>query len=279
MREIYIDTIDDLLNFFCEQGNSIAYRGHLSSDWKIESTLYRTIFSKDIDTFIETENFALREFRSKFSIYKGLNDEPKSLLSWLSLMQHYGAPTRLIDFTTSPFIALVFILENYNSESYNKKTPFCLYSLNYSELNKIFIEDLRHTEKYKDLNLEVLNLNSEKIFEDFFTGKDKINPIFMMNEPINSNIRIDRQQGTFLISTYCEDIENELSLEKYSSIALTKTIINNNLYIELYKLLRKANISTKVIYGDLEGLGKSLKSDILYQSLNRKKANDTLQNS
>jgi len=46
------------------------------------------------------------------------------LLGWLSAMQHYGAPTRLLDWSASPFVALWFAYEHAS------ETDACLWGLN-----------------------------------------------------------------------------------------------------------------------------------------------------
>jgi len=41
---------------------------------------------------------------------------PDDKLAWLAIMQHYGVPTRLLDFTYSPYIALYFALRHRGNE-------------------------------------------------------------------------------------------------------------------------------------------------------------------
>ncbi len=36
---------------------------------------------------------------------------PQNETEWLALIQHFGGPTRLLDFTLSPFVAIFLALE------------------------------------------------------------------------------------------------------------------------------------------------------------------------
>jgi FRG domain len=52
-------------------------------------------------------------------MHLGKSALPKDDLTWLALMQHYAIPTRLLDFTYSPFVGLYFAIQNNTSASGN----------------------------------------------------------------------------------------------------------------------------------------------------------------
>ncbi|ENR5394176.1 FRG domain-containing protein [Providencia rettgeri] len=131
--------ISDFIETVCHENifdNKYIYRGHRLSSWKITSSLTREIYPKK-DELIEmmkpenTVDFPLLAEKIKFrknKIYEGyvnfINELPSfinevnnkeylynSELSQIMLAQHYGYPTRFIDWTRNPLVALYFAVE------------------------------------------------------------------------------------------------------------------------------------------------------------------------
>jgi hypothetical protein len=59
-----------------------------------------------------SENSALEQFRSRALPF--LPSRPSNDWEWLSIGQHYGLPTRLLDWTQNPLVALFFACEKHS---------------------------------------------------------------------------------------------------------------------------------------------------------------------
>jgi hypothetical protein len=88
-----------------------VFRGHKRESYPLAPSIERAYPYCD---WAEAEYKILREFQSKARMHMDPSHIPQTdyKLGWLAIIQHYGAPTRLLDFTYSPYVALYFALRN-----------------------------------------------------------------------------------------------------------------------------------------------------------------------
>ncbi|WP_322520548.1 FRG domain-containing protein [Guyparkeria halophila] len=99
-----MNLLPDLLRNF-DRGPTTIFRGHADSSWQAIPSIGRS-FSGDWEKVLDKEKAILEEFKNR-SI-ASLSVTPKSDIDWLCLMQHHGCPTRLLDYTLNPLIAIYF---------------------------------------------------------------------------------------------------------------------------------------------------------------------------
>lgn len=111
------EMITDVVKKWSAKGSVFVWRGQVDASWALHSSLYRRkLWSgpKDGDApteqvLQEEEQEILREVH-RWGLHSGSTGR-LSILAQLALLQHYGAPTRLIDVTSNPLIALWFAVE------------------------------------------------------------------------------------------------------------------------------------------------------------------------
>ena len=227
------------------------FRGQSCSEWALESSLHRAFKEAQLIhklksgnekklNRIEHEKVMIERFKCNAHLYLDHFPQPEDILSWLSLMQHHGAPTRLLDFSFSPYVALFFALEFGEGNA-------AVYFINYNAIQN-------YDDEYFGSNL--LEVYSRIL--DPINGKD--NPCLFAFEPMFSNHRLLSQQGLF-VATNTLDVSHGKILNDYDikdSDAI-KIIIPAKQRLAGLQKLNKMNINSSNIYPGLDGFCKSMR--------------------
>lgn len=285
--ETTMEKWNDIVSFNQLFLSNYIFRGQGDVAWPIESTLLRLVKRchsewNDPETPNLYERKMLQEFKYRFPLYDSSKIiEPNNNVEWLTLMQHYGTPTRLIDFTKSIFVALFFALDG----SYDKDSV--IWAIRKFEPEKEHVKAYCKKNNCCTVSHETLNSYFHERANNFigcFQGRDGVDEIIPIYPNI-ANERITIQQGVFLMSTNLhksfEDVfnsvmginENKLNTEivnllnaSYNRFAKSgiknlvqfKVVIPRKFKWELTQLLHQMNISAETLYPGLEGMAKSL---------------------
>jgi hypothetical protein len=88
------------------------YRGHSDSRFQLTPSLFRLNAENSAATPDEVEEYVMNIFKAEAKPH--LQFEPADDLEWLALAQHHGLPTRLLDWSVNPLVALFFAAEAQN---------------------------------------------------------------------------------------------------------------------------------------------------------------------
>ena len=274
-----ISSIDECFEQFIRFDTSYHYfRGHGNSDYQLVSTLDR--FGNDKKGL--REKALIQEFKASANTFIKPSEITTTTFEWLALMQHHGIPTRLLDFSRSPFIALFFAVRDYNSDS-----DAAVWTINPGLLHQASCERLTneghkftfagsdHWEMEKSVKYDVRlydlhqpELINEDLFTEIFTS-GKYESCFVL-EPNKIQHRLHQQQGTFLVSSArgktTSDVVSELlfeliaSKDKYDGKKmgfwdqhLTKVIIPAKLKKSIFTMLTRMNINYSTLFPDIQG--------------------------
>jgi hypothetical protein len=176
------------------------------------------------------------------------------LIEWLALMQHHGAPTRLLDFSRSPFIAAFFSFEQCFIRN---DVDVAVWAINYNFLKNKALEELE-TEFSTEIK-ENKRLINERLFEKLFHLNNR-NLVFPV-EPFRMNRRYSLQQSIFVSTGNSnENFLNQLKfLENDIGRAVVKIEMPSILHKQVIRDLQRMNLNRASLFPDLDGYAASLR--------------------
>lgn len=215
-------------------------------------------------------------FRNRATAVKEV-PETDRIDKWLFLMQHYGAPSRLLDWTESPLLAIFFALDSYTELCECKKgnqnpTVWAIHPFELNEASRI--RGFPNTWSRRDVpngSGKPVNMNpGVEYFRLAFHPRSEWNEMINLSIvklpiAVHSNyldMRILAQRSCFTIhGTEEKDFE---SLFEGTSLAsnnfLLKFVIPGNNCDSLLKELNSLGINKSSVFPDLEHLAKEMKN-------------------
>jgi len=225
-----------------------VYRGHRDIAWQLVPTIARLqcdfdqiIAENQEDNSIERGLFIL--FKNKTSTlvpsWIWIGDETAVGWRMLFLAQHHGLPTRLLDWTENPLVALYFAVEG-NTISCSQSRGDCSYCKG-GELHDSIVFGLR------DIDPCALDRLARE-------EENKIPPIYQYNNltivrPPDISPRITAQSGMFTIGK-----KPETPIEKAIPLARISHAHRENLRRELDSI----GINRQVLFPDIDGISAHL---------------------
>jgi hypothetical protein len=222
-------------------------------DYKLETTLLRLrhspVILKDIEKRLLT-NF--RKYACKFF------DVNYSNWHWISMAQHHGLPTRLLDWSFSPFIAMHFATEDLTKMDNDGK----VWCVNFKETQRFLPKGLLKILKRDWANVFPIETLAD-LFPKFeqFDEPDKYSDFLLFFEPPSLDERIVNQVALFSFTSRAElQVDEWLARNssKYPRLC-KKVIIPAKLKWEIRDKLDQSNITERVLFPGLDGLSKWLK--------------------
>lgn len=178
------------------------FRGESDSDYKLSTSIDRVVAENNgYDSLIEQA--LINEIAKRTGRLIGATELDKldKLMNWLAELQHYGAPTRLMDWTYNLDIAIYFALSEIKIGK--KITIYATKSDLYMTLNYV-INDSRIVDNF--LGATPLSEGAR-----FLTSLEL--GAFFYQVPLNMNPRLKAQEGVFLVQGIIRDYPFEHGLD------------------------------------------------------------------
>lgn len=262
------------------------FRGQSDQTWPLTTKAERISASLELLGPVDLEWLAMEKFQREAQQYTHHVPPLESRADWLAYLQHYGGPTRLLDFTKSIYVALFFAIENSLAEaaiwSFNERKVF--ENLDSKTSDKEREERKDYTRAHELINTRARHSINDPgllpVMPSWMSDRQSIQQgVFLYPEDLrqlakgdgnpegkrhitfqdNLKAEFDVSADDLLKPTVVDTIEELADSEIHLKRSIIKLIIPNDreLRVHLMAELNKMNVNPRTLFPGLEGLARS----------------------
>jgi hypothetical protein len=240
-----------------------CFRGDRSRPGGFKTSLERAAVDKwgcDWQELPEIEDGLLRRFKREAHLYLTKEPDQDDRIGWLALMRHHGAPTRLLDWTYSFFVAVYFAIERAEPDE-----PSCVWAMNLGAL----WERVAQLDHLKPLLKHDPNAKQKSTVDAIIDHSPRHALVFRLN-PWRMNRRLILQQSVFLLpgDITRSFMDNLRAVGDPASLVVEIPLSPDRAFLqEATRELLAMNMSSATLFPGLDGFASNLTALIPFPEL------------
>lgn len=240
-----------------------CFRGDRRTAGGLKTSLERAAvdrWGREWSELPEIEEGLIRRFRREAHLFLPSEPADGDRIGWLSLMRHHGAPTRLLDWSFSFFVAVHFAIERAEPDK-----PSSIFAMDLARIRER-VDQFDHLQPFlrRDPNAKAKDTVAAIL------DHSPRHPLIFPLNPWRMNRRLILQQSIFLVPGDITQsfMDNLRAVDSPDNLLIEIPLSNDRSFLkEATRELLSMNMSSATLFPGLDGFAQNLTSLIPFPYL------------